>query len=122
MVIKALHVLCVLLLLLVVYLQLNDPDPLLWVLFYGYCAVPAALALMGKKSVVVNVSALLFGAVWLVISAGGVFEYLQHMHDVSLLHGMSTDKPYIEETREFLGVLMTVFVVALYQLLYKPVQ
>ena len=99
----------------VAYLQLNDPDPALWVLFYLLLGVPSGLALVNKRNMVVNYLAIAFCVFWLGVSAAGMMEFTHHLRDDSLLHGMSPDKPYIEQAREFLGAVIALVVMCLYQ-------
>jgi hypothetical protein len=46
------------------------------------------------------------------ISLGGGIEFLHHIPEVSLLHGMSPDRPYVEETRELLGALIALAMIS----------
>ncbi len=87
-----------------VYVQLNDPDPWMWMVLYGCSAVVATVALLGRKLrpiVWVGVMACLVG---LVLTAPGFFRYLTQHFGETLLQEMSADRMYIEETREFLGM------------------
>ncbi len=85
-------------------LQLNDPDPLLWVTVYLCVAVMPIARALGHR---------LHGAFWvtsgiafacLIISLPGFIEYLRLEDFASLGDEMSTEKPHIESAREFLGV------------------
>ncbi|MEN7548966.1 transmembrane 220 family protein [Rapidithrix thailandica] len=88
------------------YVQLNDFDPWLWVSVYGYLAIVAAMGVFGKfHKVLITIGMLgtLIGSLWLMPS---VYEWLVHHEPADLLYGMSPDKPYIEESRESLGLLI----------------
>jgi hypothetical protein len=97
-------------------LQLNDPDPLYWGGFYALCALVPLLAAFRIESLVLWGGCVIYGFSALVLTASGELEYLRHAGTESLLHGMSADKPYIEEAREFLGVLIALALVTVYPL------
>lgn len=88
--------------------QLNDPDPVVWFCLYGLVAAILAMAMLGRFS-----NALTWGA-GLVCAAGSLYLLpsvveLWTRHDVSMLLGpMSPDQPFIEESRESLGLLLAV--------------
>lgn len=89
------------------YFQLNDPDPVLWVIIYTYIALMAFGTASGKPQLLpllyVGLVGLAGGVLWL---APSVWEWVSHHNDVSLLYGMSAERPYIEESRECLGLLI----------------
>jgi hypothetical protein len=98
--------------------QLNDPDPLKWVVIYSivamvsivsnYCIVPKAL-----------IWSLIFG--YLVFAAmhfSYFVDYLQIEKKTELFGNMVYKKPYLEGTREFLGLIIAVLGM-LYQLKKK---
>lgn len=97
-------------------LQLNDPDPLYWGGFYALCALVPLLAVFRIESLLLYGLCVLYGVSALVLTGGGELEYLQHAGTESLLHGMSADKPYIEEAREFLGALIALALISVYPL------
>lgn len=117
---KILHGLCVVLMVLVAALQLNDPDPVIWVTYYLLAAIPSLLALLNRKVLLVNVAVVLFTLFWFSQTGAGLLEYLNHANEVSLTHDMSDDKPYIEEAREFIGAAIVLLLVLLYQFVYRP--
>lgn len=94
-------------------LQYNDPDPYVWVPIYLYAAVFCWLAFRGKYFPV----AYLFGiaaytayAVYKFLDKNGVWDWLTK-HDAANIAGtMKAEKPWIEETREFFGLLILIIV------------
>ena len=85
-------------------LQLNDPDALFWFGFYGLCAITALLGAFKIDIRIPYALCLLYGVVVLWNpTTPGFIEFLRHAGTESLLYGMSPDRPYIEEAREFLG-------------------
>lgn len=93
-----------LLLILFAAFQYNDPDPAVWMLIYGVGASVPLMAAADRYS-----QRLLWLCLGLCLAGfamsfrGTVSYFVSHFHDVSIIHGMSPDKPYIEDTREFIG-------------------
>ena len=88
------------------YLQLNDPDPLFWVVMYGslglLCAVGGAL---GVWKPLVGL-ALAIAVIWAGTLSSSVLELFMHHPAGDLLTGMSPDRPYVEESREALWLMI----------------
>lgn len=84
--------------------QLNDPDPIIWFTIYAVVAIIPLVANFKKipKSILIVFLIILF------IYAGFHFTYLvdwlQTEHKEELFGEMVYDKPYLEGTREFLGL------------------
>ena len=88
------------------WLQVNDPDPLLWLPLYATAAVLLFAAVFGwwRRSAVILawVSYAVVGA----FAMPGFVEWLLH-HPWSDLAGvMSPERQYIEDSRELLGLLI----------------
>jgi len=87
-------------------LQLNDPDPAVWLLAYGLvavcCAAPPASTLTRQLG-------WLTGGVLLtlaVVAAPGFAGYLTSGDPGMIVAEMSPEKPYVEPAREFLGIII----------------
>jgi len=93
------------------FVQLNDPDPVFWAALYVLCAAVPSLALFGFHSRLLLLASVVFCIVAMAFTAGGALEYLPHSGEESLLQDMSPDKPYIEETREFIGTAIALSLV-----------
>jgi hypothetical protein len=87
-------------------LQLNDPDPIIWVSFYTICALVPGLLIFNIFHRPLFWLALCACTIQLIISAPGAYQYYLHMAEEPLMQGMNFAKPYIEECREFLGALI----------------
>jgi hypothetical protein len=94
-------------------LQLNDPDPWIWVGFYSICALVPLLLLFGRFAHSVFWISMAFCTLEIVIAAPGAFNYLLHSAQEPLMQAMNPDKPYIEEAREFLGAFIALLLVCL---------
>jgi len=86
--------------------QYNDPDPWSWIIMYGAISLIAIFSAFGFYSRWVVYLALAVSLIWMVILFPGFWKWLRYEPVDALLYGMSPDKMYIEESREFLGLLM----------------
>jgi hypothetical protein len=97
------------------FLQVNDPDPLLWILIYGIVAVICILAAFEIYSMkfLIAVTVLLVGFSFIYIP--GVIDWLATENKSDLFsEEMKESHPYIEESREFLGLMICVAVLVFY--------
>jgi hypothetical protein len=91
--------------------QYNDPDPGLWIIIYGAMGVACAAAMFDYYS-----SPLMIGMVggYLVLSAlhvEGMLAWLNSQHRKEIFDDVAKMQyPYIEEAREFLGLLICLIV------------
>ena len=97
------------------FVQVNDPDPILWILIYGAMAVLSVMAIfeyyIPKLMWVLVVGYLIY----VVILFPGMMDWL-HSDDRSLLFDdlAKMQYIYIEEAREFLGLIICLSVLGLY--------
>jgi hypothetical protein len=92
-------------------LQINDPDPYLWIPIYGYAALISILNAKNKYDGFANyaliIFCILYGAKLLLEQDGVVSWYEQHDAE-NLVQSMKATKPWIENTREFGGLLIII--------------
>ena len=101
-------------------LQYNDPDPYVWIPIYGYAAVLCWQAFKGKyypKAYILGIVIYLAYALFLVFTGNGVIDWATQHHAESIVQTMKAEKPWIEDTREF-GGLVILIVVLLIDYLY----
>ena len=94
-------------------LQYNDPDPYVWMPIYLYGAVLCWLASRKKfypAAYIVGIIVYLAYAVYLFFAKDGVLEWIQKHNSENIVQTMKATKPWIEETREFLGLLILIVV------------
>ncbi len=94
-------------------LQYNDPDPWLWMPIYLYAAVLCWLYARGRyypKAYLAGIAAYLLYAIWLVFTKDGVIDWYNEHHAENLVQTMKAEKPWIEDTREFGGLLILIIV------------
>ncbi len=97
------------------FVQLNDPDPVLWIIIYLSMAAICILAIF-KKYYKIAMAVLAAGyLVYAVILFPGLVEWLQSK-DKSLLFDdlAKMQHLYIEESREFLGLVICLAVLTVY--------
>ena len=88
------------------YLQLNDPDPTKWVIIYGVVAIICLLQVFNIESKKGNLMILVVLAIFSLIYIPGFYEWITTPNKDEIFGEMVYDKPYIEETREFLGLVI----------------
>lgn len=112
---KVVHAVLALMFLSFTIVQYNDPDPWLWIAIYGSMTTLAVLAIFQKfypKFMLAQVAGFL---VYAVILAPGVWAWWTSP-DRSLLFDDLAKMQfyYIEEAREFLGLMICLLVIAFY--------
>lgn len=91
------------------YVNLNDNDAWLWVTIYLVASVCCGFATFGKYFPVVYLVAICFYllyAIKLFFAKDGVKDWIVKYHTPSIVESMQVTKPYIEQTREFFGLLI----------------
>lgn len=90
-------------------LQYNDPDPFLWISIYGVAALLAYMNIVNKHDrfshLGVLIACLIYGFT-LVFKKDGVISWFQDHEAESLVQSMKATKPWIENAREFGGLMI----------------
>ena len=89
------------------YLNLNDPDPVVWVLAYSGVAVLFAFAAFGRADRRISGYLALALGIWMLTMAPGMVDWME-MGMPSITSEMKATEPHIEVVREFLGLLIAV--------------
>ncbi|MFZ9660956.1 MAG: transmembrane 220 family protein [Chitinophagaceae bacterium] len=90
-------------------LQYNDPDPYIWVPLYLYAAflcMQAAKNRFYPKAFLVGMFIYIIYAAFLFFDSDGVISWAKNHDAENLVHTMKAEKPWIEETREFGGLII----------------
>jgi len=106
--------------LLFAYVQLNDPDPYVWVVVYGIIAILFALSNFVNMPKIIIQSVILTLGLFALYHAGHFYDWLLSKDKSALFGEMIYDRPYIEGTREFMGLLIAIG--ALFYLLKRSVR
>lgn len=110
---KIFNIIFIVLFILFAALQYNDPDPYVWIPVYLYAAYLCYQAIKGHYQPVgyiVGIIIYVAYAVYLFFDKTGVLDWAQEHHAENIAQSMHADKPWIEETREFGGLLIVVVV------------
>ena len=94
--------------LLFAFVQYNDPDPIGWILIYsiiGFLCISSALGFYRRW---IAYAILTLAGIWMLTLLPSLWQWLRYEPADALIYGMSPDKMYIEESREFLGLLLGV--------------
>jgi len=97
-------------------LQYNDPDPYVWMPIYLYAAFLCYRAIQKKWDPVLYIigAVVYIGyAVYLFMDKTGVLDWAEEHHGESIVQTMKGEKPWIEETREFGGLLIILIVMTI---------
>lgn len=87
-------------------LQYNDPDPVLWILIYSYLTLVCILAILGKIRKYYLIVGTILLSVYAILLFPGVIDWFNSGSQETILQGMDRKKPYLEETREFFGLII----------------
>ncbi len=110
---KIINFILALIFLLFAFVQINDPDPFLWILIYGNVAVLCVLAMFRLHYSYWIWATLVFYSIYAVLLVSSAWHWLQSP-DRSLLFDdiAKMQNIYIEETREFLGLMICISAMA----------
>jgi len=113
---KAFNIIFCLLFVFSAALQYNDPDPYVWMPVYMYGAVLCWLAFRNKyypKAYLIGIFIYLGYATYLFFAKDGVLDWMNKHNAEDIAATMKAEKPWIEETREFFGLLILIVVLAI---------
>ena len=91
------------------YLNFNDADSWLWVPIYASAAICCGLVVFDKFYPLIYLGLIAFYMLYAIIlffAKDGVRDWLMKYKKPSLVESMQATKPYIENTREFFGLLI----------------
>ena len=101
--------------LLFAFVQLNDPDPYIWITIYGAMAVLCVFAIFRHYYPKVMIVLLIIYAAYSLVAFDGFKEWLRQ-DDLSVLfdEGMKMQYPFVEYAREFMGLWICNLVLIFY--------
>ena len=108
---KVFNIIFALIFLSFVYVQFNDPDPMLWILIYGSMVVMCGLAVANLYPKRVYLVLLVLFVGFSMIYIPSVLVWMQQDNLTALFDEVAKmEHLYIEESREFLGLLICIVV------------
>ncbi len=96
--------------------QYNDPDPYLWIPLYLYAALLCWLAAKGKfypKAYWLAFAVCAPYAVYKVFDKNGLGDWITKHQTQNIAETMKAATPWIEESREFFGLVIIIIVLAI---------
>ena len=101
--------------LLFAFVQINDPDPIIWILIYGAMAVLCIMAIFEFYPTKFTIGLLVLYVLYSIVYIPGVLEWLRQENKAMLFDDVAKMQyPYIEEAREFLGLLICIIVLIVF--------
>ncbi len=94
-------------------LQYNDPDPYLWIPIYLYTALLCWLAFKNRFypfAYIFGIIGYLIYGIFLFFTKDGVGDWFTQHHAENIVATMQAQKPWIEDAREFFGLLILIVV------------
>ena len=94
-------------------LQYNDPDPYVWVPIYMYAAVLCWFAFRNKfypGAYLLGIVLYAAYALYKVFDQNGLIDWMTKHHAEDIAATMKAEKPWIEESREFFGLVILIVV------------
>ena len=113
---KVFNIIFIVVFILFAAVQYNDPDPYLWIPIYLYPAVLCYLAIQYKYPIRgYYIGFVIFGiyAIYKIFDENGVIDWIRFHQATSIASTMKAEQPWIEETREFFGLVIILVVLAI---------
>lgn len=110
---KAFNFTFIILFIVAAILQYNDSDPYIWIPFYLYAAFLSYQAFLKKYNFglyYIGLAVYIVYAAYLFFDDTGVVNWIKRHHAESIVRTMESEKPWIEETREFFGLVIVICV------------
>lgn len=103
-------------------LQINDPDPYVWIPIYGVVALICFFNARKKYDRFAHLGILACCVIYginLLMKTDGVVDWFKDHDAENLVQSMKATKPWIENTREFGGLLIIAIVTSINILKHK---
>jgi hypothetical protein len=97
-------------------LQYNDPDPYIWMPIYLYAALLCRLSIRKKFTPAAYWTGfIVYGAyaVYKVFDENGLIDWITKHGSQNIAGTMKAETPWVEETREFFGLVIVIVVLAI---------
>ncbi len=104
---KTLNIVLVVLFVLFAAVQYNDPDPYIWMPIYLFPAVVSFFAIKGKYNKTFILIGLIPITLFMLDYIPDFIDWIK-MGEPSIVETMKAEKPYVEMTREFGGLVICV--------------
>lgn len=122
---KALNWFFVILFVLSAALQYNDPDPYIWIPLYLYGAFLCFRATQkgySRSLYITGIVVYSLYAIYLFLDKNGVLSWVNEHDAENIVQSMKATKPWIEETREFFGLLLLIIALVINMIWMRDVK
>lgn len=97
------------------FVQINDPDPVIWILIYGIMAVFCIMAIFEFYPKKFLIGVLVLYALYSLVYLPGLAQWLRSDNKAALFDNIAKmENLYIEESRESLGLFICIIVLVFY--------
>lgn len=97
------------------FVQINDPDPVIWILIYGAMAVSCVLAAFGYYYPKIMIGILIIYLIYSATFFSSIQAWLKQDDKAMLFDNIAKmEHLYIEESREFLGLFICISVLIMH--------
>ncbi|WP_374949954.1 transmembrane 220 family protein [Mucilaginibacter sp.] len=106
-------------------LQYNDPDPYIWMPIYLYSSFlcyKASQKHFYRQGYIIGLVVYGLYAAYLFFDKTGVLDWVREHNSESMVQTMKATKPWIEESREFFGLVILMVIIAINWLYMKRVR
>lgn len=103
-------------------LQYNDPDPYVWIPLYLFGAFVCGMAINKKFYPTLTITGLIIYALYglyEIFKTDGVIDWVTRHNSENIAETMQAEKPWIESSREFFGILILILVLAINYVYFK---
>ncbi len=88
------------------FVQVNDDNAAIWIIIYGFISVLCVLAIFRFYPIKILLGSIFILAVYMAFLFPSVLDWLNEDDKSVFFDQMQTEKPYIETSREFFGLLL----------------
>ena len=94
-------------------LQYNDPDPYLWIpiyLFAAFLCWKASKGVFHPMTTLIGIAFFTGYAIYKIFDPNGLIDWVNIHHAENIAETMKAEKPWVEESREFFGLVIIISV------------
>ena len=94
-------------------LQYNDPDPYLWIpiyLFAAFLCWKASKDVFHPMATLIGIAFFTGYAIYKIFDPNGLIDWVNIHHAENIAETMKAEKPWVEESREFFGLVIIISV------------
>ena len=106
---KIINIILVIIFLIFAFVQLNDSDAALWFTIYSFVALVSIMAIFNYYPIKLIYGATIISILYMFFLLPAVIDWLSENDKSIFFDQMQYDKLFIEQSREFFGLLIVIF-------------